>query len=88
MPLLITILLAAQAGYARPELLVDTAWLAAHLSDDAVRIVDMRPRGYAESPHAAQRRTRSSACGSVGPPQRPQNWWSRSHCSSCSARPD
>ena len=49
MPLLITILLAAQAGYARPELLVDTAWLAAHLSDDAVRIVDMRPRGYAES---------------------------------------
>jgi thiosulfate/3-mercaptopyruvate sulfurtransferase len=35
-------------GYARPELLVDTAWLAQHLTDPAVRIVDMRNRGYAE----------------------------------------
>ncbi len=34
------------AKYARPELLVDTAWLAAHLQDPAVRIVDLRPRGY------------------------------------------
>jgi thiosulfate/3-mercaptopyruvate sulfurtransferase len=33
-------------GYAHPELLVDTAWLADHLADPDVRIVDMRPRGY------------------------------------------
>jgi thiosulfate/3-mercaptopyruvate sulfurtransferase len=33
-------------GYARPELLVDTAWLAQHLDDPGVRIVDMRARGY------------------------------------------
>ena len=33
-------------GYARPELLVDTAWLAQHLTDANVRIVDLRPRGY------------------------------------------
>src|SRR6478735_7893318 len=35
-------------GYARPELLVDTAWLAQHLTDPNVRIVDMRARGYAD----------------------------------------
>ena len=35
-------------GYARPELLVDTAWLAQHLTDPNIRIVDMRPRGYGE----------------------------------------
>jgi 3-mercaptopyruvate sulfurtransferase SseA len=34
------------SGYARPELLVETDWLAAHLADPGVRIVDMRPRGY------------------------------------------
>jgi thiosulfate/3-mercaptopyruvate sulfurtransferase len=44
----IAILLAAQTAYARPELLVDTAWLAAHASDPGIRIVDLRPRGYAE----------------------------------------
>ena len=49
MSLLIAILLAAQSGYARPELLVDAAWLAAHLNDPAVRIVDLRPRGYGDS---------------------------------------
>ena len=38
----------AQAGYARPELLVDTAWLAQHLTDANIRIVDLRPRGYGE----------------------------------------
>ncbi len=38
----------AQAGYARPELLVDTAWLAQHLNDTNIRIVDMRARGYGE----------------------------------------
>jgi thiosulfate/3-mercaptopyruvate sulfurtransferase len=41
-------LIAAQTGYARPELLVDSGWLAAHLSDAGIRIVDLRPRGYAE----------------------------------------
>ena len=35
-------------GYARPELLVDTAWLAQHLSDANIRIVDLRPRGYGD----------------------------------------
>ncbi|MGE3959324.1 MAG: sulfurtransferase [Vicinamibacterales bacterium] len=41
--------LAAQiSGFARPSLLVDTAWLAAHLQDGNVRVVDMRPRGYAD----------------------------------------
>jgi thiosulfate/3-mercaptopyruvate sulfurtransferase len=45
----IAVLLAAQSGYARPDLLVDTAWLAAHLNDPGVRIVDLRPRGYDES---------------------------------------
>ena len=44
----LAIVLAAQTGYARPELLVDTAWLAAHLNDPSIRIVDLRPRGYAE----------------------------------------
>ena len=48
MPLL-AILLAAQTGYARPDLLVDTTWLAAHLGDQNIRIVDMRPRGYADA---------------------------------------
>ena len=35
-------------GYARPELLVDTAWLAQHLSDPTVRVVDIRGRGYGD----------------------------------------
>ena len=35
-------------GYARPELLVDTAWLAQHLTDPNIRIVDIRARGYAD----------------------------------------
>src|SRR5262245_10119684 len=46
MPLLIVVALALQAGYSRPELLVDTAWLAEHLKD--VQVVDLRPRGYGE----------------------------------------
>jgi thiosulfate/3-mercaptopyruvate sulfurtransferase len=45
----IAILLAAQSSYARPELLADTAWLGEHLNDPAVRIVDMRPRGYGDA---------------------------------------
>ena len=40
---------AVQTGFARPELLVDTAWLAAHLNDPSIRIVDLRPRGYGDS---------------------------------------
>ncbi len=35
-------------GYAKPDLLVDTAWVAAHAYDRDVRIVDMRTRGWAE----------------------------------------
>jgi thiosulfate/3-mercaptopyruvate sulfurtransferase len=45
----LAMLLAAQTGYARPDLLVDTAWLAAHAADANIRIVDLRPRGYGES---------------------------------------
>ena len=33
-------------AYARPEMLVDTNWLAAHLRDPDIRIVDMRNQGY------------------------------------------
>jgi thiosulfate/3-mercaptopyruvate sulfurtransferase len=36
------------ARYARPDLRVDTAWLAANLTAPNLRIVDMRPRGFAE----------------------------------------
>jgi thiosulfate/3-mercaptopyruvate sulfurtransferase len=35
-------------AFARPELLVDSVWLAANLSAPNLRVVDMRPRGYAE----------------------------------------
>ena len=45
---LFALALIAQSAYSRPELLVDTAWLAAHLQEPNVRIVDLRPRGYAE----------------------------------------
>lgn len=44
----LTLGLQSASGYARPELLVDTAWLAQHLADANIRIVDLRPRGYAE----------------------------------------
>ena len=37
------------AGYARPELLVDPEWLAEHLDDFTIRIVDTRSAGYSES---------------------------------------
>ena len=36
------------ASYARPALLVETDWLAAHASDAGIRLVDMRARGYDE----------------------------------------
>ena len=39
----------ALAGYARPELLVETDWVEAHLHDPNVRIVDTRTKGYKES---------------------------------------
>jgi len=49
MAFLFALIIGAQTGgYARPELLVDTAWLAQHLKDSNVRIVDMRARGYAD----------------------------------------
>lgn len=50
MAFLFALILGAQTGggYARPELLVDAAWLAQHLTDANVRIVDMRARGYAD----------------------------------------
>ena len=49
MVLFFALMLGAQsAGYARPELLVDTAWLAQHLTDQNIRIVDLRPRGYGD----------------------------------------
>ena len=38
----------AQSSFARPEIIVDTAWLAQHLADRDIRVVDMRPKGYAE----------------------------------------
>ncbi|MGH9350183.1 MAG: rhodanese-like domain-containing protein, partial [Vicinamibacterales bacterium] len=49
MLMMLAILLSAQTGYARPELLVDGSWLAAHLGDANVRIVDLRTRGYGDS---------------------------------------
>lgn len=49
MAFLFALLMGVQTGnYARPELLVDTAWLVEHLNDPNVRIVDMRARGYGE----------------------------------------
>jgi thiosulfate/3-mercaptopyruvate sulfurtransferase len=50
MAFFLALALAAQSagGYSRPELLVDTAWLAQHVSDGNIRIVDLRPRGYAD----------------------------------------
>ncbi|MDP3719298.1 MAG: sulfurtransferase [Acidobacteriota bacterium] len=50
MAFLFALLLGVQSPttYARPELLVDTAWLAQHLNDANIRVIDMRNRGYAE----------------------------------------
>ncbi len=51
MTFLFALLLGVQApeAYARPELLVDTAWLAAHVNDAGHRIVDLRTRGYGDA---------------------------------------
>jgi thiosulfate/3-mercaptopyruvate sulfurtransferase len=46
---MLAVLIAVQSGFARPDLLVDTTWLAAHVNDPNVRIVDLRPKGYGES---------------------------------------
>lgn len=42
------LLAAALAGYAHPEQLVDTAWLAAHAEDADVRVLDLRRSGFDE----------------------------------------
>jgi len=41
-PLFVAAVCAASEGYARPELLAETDWLAQHLNDPTLRIVDMR----------------------------------------------
>ena len=41
----------AERGYARPELLTDTDWVAAHLNDPNVRIVDTRSAQLYEEGH-------------------------------------
>jgi thiosulfate/3-mercaptopyruvate sulfurtransferase len=64
-------------GYARPELLVTTAWLAHHLDDADLRIVDLRPAGYElghipGAVHLGNRETRDPANPPtfVPPPER------------------
>jgi thiosulfate/3-mercaptopyruvate sulfurtransferase len=39
----------AAAAYTHPEQLVDTQWVAEHLTDPSIRIVDMRQNGYADA---------------------------------------
>lgn len=46
--MLATIALAVALGYAHPEQLVDTAWVAAHAADANVRVLDVRRAGYGE----------------------------------------
>jgi thiosulfate/3-mercaptopyruvate sulfurtransferase len=41
----------AARGYARPELLAETDWLAQHLNDPGIRIVDMRSEGAYQKGH-------------------------------------
>ena len=40
------LLLAAVIGYAHPDQLVDTAWVAAHATDANVRVLDLRRTGF------------------------------------------
>jgi thiosulfate/3-mercaptopyruvate sulfurtransferase len=47
---LTTLIMAAALSYARPEQLVEAAWVAAHTRDANVRIVDLRRTGF-ESGH-------------------------------------
>lgn len=44
--MLATLLFTAAVGYAHPEQLVDTAWVAAHSHDSNVRVVDVRRSGF------------------------------------------
>jgi len=44
--MLATLVVAAAIGYAHPEQLVDTAWVAAHADDTQVRVVDVRRSGF------------------------------------------
>jgi thiosulfate/3-mercaptopyruvate sulfurtransferase len=46
--LLLSSIVMQSTDFARPEALVDTTWLAAHLSDPGIRIVDMRRNGAAD----------------------------------------
>jgi thiosulfate/3-mercaptopyruvate sulfurtransferase len=41
-----TLLLALSVGYTHPEQLVDTTWVAAHLRDAGVRVLDVRRSGF------------------------------------------
>jgi thiosulfate/3-mercaptopyruvate sulfurtransferase len=43
----------SQRGYARPDLLAETAWLAERLSDPRVRVVDARSEGEYAAGHIA-----------------------------------
>jgi thiosulfate/3-mercaptopyruvate sulfurtransferase len=45
---MLSMVLALGQGNTTPDLLVDTAWVAAHAYDRNVRVVDMRTRGFAE----------------------------------------
>ena len=40
------LIVAAAVGYAHPEQLVDTAWLAVHGADANVRVLDVRRSGF------------------------------------------
>lgn len=44
--MMLALTLFAATAYANPQMLVDTDWLASHLSDPSIRIVDMRTKGY------------------------------------------
>lgn len=49
--LLVAVPLVADAQptrFARPDLIVDGAWLEAHLGDADLKVIDMRPRGFEE----------------------------------------
>ncbi len=48
-PCLVGLVVAQVDGLSDPDLVVDTAWLAAHLDDPGVRVVDVRRQGYDEA---------------------------------------
>lgn len=48
---LLLLVAAGEDGYARPDMLAETEWLAAHLDDPDVRIVDLRSRAAYEAGH-------------------------------------